>query len=53
MYYFQMGWGDLGVTGEPHQETPNIDQLAKDGIIFTDFYTGSPVCSPCKFVHSA
>lgn len=43
-----LGWGDLGVYGNRHIATPNIDQLANDGRLFTQFYVGSPVCSPSR-----
>ena len=43
-----MGWGDLGVYGNPAKETPNLDQMAREGILLTDMYTGSAICSPCK-----
>jgi len=43
-----MGWGDLGVFGQPAMETPNIDSMAREGMVFTDFYTANPLCSPCK-----
>lgn len=45
-----MGWGDLGVLGEPSKETPNLDKMAKDGMLFTDFYSANPLCSPCKLL---
>jgi len=45
-----MGWGDLGVNGEPSMETPNLDQMAREGMLLTDFYSASPLCSPCKLV---
>ena len=44
-----MGWGDLGVFGEPSMETPNLDKMAREGMLFTDFYSANPLCSPCKF----
>lgn len=43
-----MGWGDLGVYGEPNKETPNLDKMAEEGMIFPDFYSANPLCSPCK-----
>jgi len=43
-----MGWGDLGVNGQIHRETPNIDKLAQSGILFTDFYSANPLCSPSR-----
>lgn len=44
----QMGWGDLGVFGQPAKETPNLDKMAADGMLFPDFYSANPLCSPCK-----
>ena len=43
-----MGWGDLGVYGEPSRETPNLDRMAVEGMLFPNFYTANPLCSPCK-----
>jgi len=45
-----LGYGDLACYGQKIIETPNIDQLAKDGIRFTQFYSGSPVCAPARCV---
>ncbi len=41
-----LGWGDVGFNGSEIR-TPNIDQLAKDGVTLTRFYT-APVCSPTR-----
>ena len=38
-----MGWGDVGCYGNDFIDTPNIDQLAKDGMRFTDFYAAGAV----------
>lgn len=43
-----MGWGDLGVFGEPNKETPNLDQMAAEGMLFPDFYSANPLCSPSR-----
>ncbi|CAN2389467.1 N-acetylgalactosamine-6-sulfatase activity [Pristimantis euphronides] len=43
-----MGWGDLGVFGEPSKETPNLDRMASEGVLFPDFYTANPLCSPSR-----
>ncbi|MCA9083068.1 MAG: sulfatase-like hydrolase/transferase [Planctomycetaceae bacterium] len=43
-----LGYGDLGVHGHPHIQTPNIDRLANEGIRFTNFYSTAPVCSPSR-----
>ena len=42
-----MGWGDLGVLGNPAMETKRIDGMAKEGILLTDLYSANPLCSPC------
>ncbi len=43
-----MGWGDPSCYGHPHIKTPNIDRLAREGRMFTNFYVNSPVCSPSR-----
>ncbi len=43
-----LGWTDLGCYGSTYHETPNIDQLAKEGIRFTNAYASCPVCSPTR-----
>lgn len=43
-----LGYGDLGVYGQEKIETPNIDAIAKAGIMFTNHYTSAPVCSPAR-----
>ncbi|KAM6223378.1 N-acetylgalactosamine-6-sulfatase isoform 2-T2 [Rhynchocyon petersi] len=43
-----MGWGDLGVNGEPSRETPNLDQMAAEGVLLPSFYSASPLCSPSR-----
>ena len=45
-----LGYGELGILGQNLIETPNIDQLAREGMILTDHYTGSPVCAPARAV---
>jgi arylsulfatase A len=42
------GWTDTSFNGSKFYETPNIDRLAKSGMIFTDGYSASPVCSPTR-----
>lgn len=42
------GWGDLGSFGHQFIHSPNIDQLAKDGIKFTQCYSSASVCSPAR-----
>ena len=43
-----MGYADLGCFGAPKIKTPRIDQMAKNGTRFTDFYVASPVCSASR-----
>lgn len=43
-----MGYGDLGCYGATEYETPNIDQMAKQGTLFTDFYVTASVCTPSR-----
>ncbi|MFV0591993.1 MAG: arylsulfatase [Draconibacterium sp.] len=45
-----LGYGDIGCNGQKLIETPNIDQLAVDGMRFTQFYSGAPVCAPSRCV---
>jgi arylsulfatase A-like enzyme len=43
-----LSWSDIGANGSTFYETPNIDQMARDGAIFSDAYAPSPVCSPSR-----
>ena len=43
-----LGYGDLGCYGSEKNRTPHLDQLAKEGMRFTDFYSSSPVCTPSR-----
>lgn len=43
-----LGYGDLGCYGSTIHRTPHIDQLALEGIRFTDFYVSSAVCTPSR-----
>jgi len=42
------GWFDVGFNGNKEVKTPNLDDLAKQGIIFNRFYAASTVCSPTR-----
>ncbi|WP_370264865.1 sulfatase [Streptomyces sp. V4I8] len=44
-----LGWADLSSYGAPHIRTPNLDRLARQGVRFTDAYSGSATCSPTRF----
>ena len=43
-----VGYGDLGCYGNRENKTPHMDRLAKEGVRCTDFYIGSPSCSPSR-----
>ena len=45
-----MGYGDIGVYGQLKTETPNIDRLREEGMLFTQSYSGSPVSAPSRCV---
>ncbi len=41
-------FNSLSMTGDPIAETPNIDQLAKEGVFFNNAYITSPICGPSR-----
>jgi arylsulfatase A-like enzyme len=43
-----LGYGDLGCTGNRVVPTPNIDRLAAEGTRLTQFHVSSPICSPSR-----
>ena len=43
-----LGFGDLSCYGQEKFSTPNIDKLAKEGMLFTQHYSGAPVCAPSR-----
>ena len=43
-----MGFGDLSVMGNRKIATPNLDRLAKRGMLMTRFYDAAPICSPSR-----
>lgn len=45
-----LGYGELGCYGQKKIRTPRLDQMAKEGMRFTQFYSGSPVCAPSRCV---
>ena len=48
IYIDDLGYGDLGCYGSEKNDTPHVDQLAKEGMLFTDYYSASPVCTPSR-----
>src|SRR6516164_764636 len=45
-----LGYGDIGPFGQKIIRTPTLDQLAREGMKFTQHYSGSPVCAPARCV---
>jgi len=43
-----LGYAELGSYGQETIKTPYLDQMAKEGLRFTDFYAGSTVCAPSR-----
>ncbi|MBI5282308.1 MAG: sulfatase [Candidatus Solibacter usitatus] len=43
-----LGWADTGPYGADLHETPNLDRLAGQGMLFTRAYAASPVCTPTR-----
>ena len=48
IYADDLGYGELGSYGQEKIKTPNLDQMAKEGMRFTQHYSGSPVCAPAR-----
>ena len=45
-----LGYGDLGCYGQKKIQTPNIDRIAREGVRFTQCYSGSTICAPSRSV---
>ncbi len=45
-----LGYADLGCYGQQKIATPCLDQMAKEGLRFTQVYAGAPVCAPSRCV---
>ncbi len=43
-----LGYGDLSCYGQTHFSTPNLDRMAKEGMLFTQHYAGCTVCAPSR-----
>jgi len=43
-----LGYGEVSFNGQTRYATPNIDRLAREGIVFTDHYAGSTICAPSR-----
>ena len=47
-YIDDLGWSDVGFMGSRYYETPHIDRLASQGMIFTSAYANAPNCAPSR-----
>lgn len=45
-----LGYGEIGCYGQKIIQTPRIDQMAREGMRFTQFYAGATVCAPSRSV---
>lgn len=45
-----LGYGEVGAYGQKIIQTPHMDALAKEGMLFTQHYSGAPVCAPARYV---
>ena len=43
-----MGWTDLGFMGSKYYESPHIDKLAEEGMVFMNAYAAAPNCAPSR-----
>lgn len=43
-----LGYGELGSYGQTKIKTPHLDRMAQQGLRFTQYYAGSPVCAPSR-----
>lgn len=48
VYADDLAWNNVGYNGAKYYETPNIDKLAAEGMIFTNAYANAPFCSPSR-----
>lgn len=49
LYCDDLGYGDLGVTGHPTIQTPNLDKMAVNGLRFTNYYSASPASTASRY----
>jgi arylsulfatase A len=43
-----LGWADLSCNGQTSWTTPRLDEMAREGLVFTSAYAGSTVCAPSR-----
>ena len=49
IYLDDLGYGDVGAYGATEIQTPNIDRLAAEGVMFTDGHASSATCTPSRY----
>lgn len=49
IYVDDMGYGDLGRNGHPTILTSNLDRMAAEGAVFTNYYSASPACTASRY----
>lgn len=49
IYCDDLGYGDLGVTGHPNIQTPNLDRMALNGTRFSNYYSASPASTASRY----
>lgn len=49
IYADDMGYGDIGILGQPNIRTPNLDRMAIEGMRFTNYYSASPACTASRY----
>ena len=49
IYIDDLGYGDVGCYGATKVETPNVDRLAKEGLLFTDAHAAAATCTPSRY----
>jgi arylsulfatase A-like enzyme len=50
IYADDLGYGELGSYGQTKIKTPHLDRMAKEGMRFTQHYSGAPVCAPSRSI---
>lgn len=48
LVFDDLGYGDFGYTGNRAIKTPNIDQVAENGVVLTNYYAPAAVCTPSR-----
>lgn len=49
IYVDDMGYGDLGINGNPNIKTPHLDDMALEGTRFSNYYSASPACTASRY----